>query len=200
MAGGAGLVVHVLIGVSLPLAFLVLVAIGSCVWAYVLSRLRQPVRRGLAQRAVIGAIAGLIATVAYDLSRYGTVALFHMSFQPFHILSVFGELFLGSGHDPTVTFVVGLAYHLSNGTFFGVAYALVFRTPTWWTGMLWGVGLELCMATLYPAWLRIQMLGEFLQVSAVGHIVYGSILGLVASVGVRRLSRLASARSEVEHP
>jgi hypothetical protein len=65
----------------------------------------------------------------------------------------------------------------------------VFRRPSWWTGALWGIALELCMATLYPSWLRIQMLSEFLEVSAVGHVVYGSVLGLVAARGVAALER-----------
>jgi len=82
-----------------------------------------------------------------------------------------------------------MAYHVCNGTFFGVAYTLVFRRPTWWTGALWGIGLELCMATLYPSWLRIVMLREFLEVSAIGHVVYGSVLGLVAAKGVSLINR-----------
>jgi hypothetical protein len=154
--------------------------LGALVWGYVLHRLPRPARQALARRARVGVVAGLIGTVAYDLARYGTVALFHLSFAPFHVFSLFGELFLGSGHDPALTFAVGFAYHVSNGTFFGLAYTLVFRRPSWWTGALWGIGLELCMATLYPAWLRIQMLGEFLEVSAIGHVVYGSVLGMVA--------------------
>ena len=80
---------------------------------------------------------------------------------------------------------MGAGYHLSNGTFFGLAYTLVFKRPWWWTGALWGVGLELVMATLYPNLLRLQMLGEFLQVSAIGHLVYGSTLGALAARGVR---------------
>jgi hypothetical protein len=93
---------------------------------------------------------------------------------------------VGPGHSPSGTFLVGALYHLSNGTFFGVAYTLVVRRPSWWSGALWGIALELTMALLYPSWLRIQMLGEFLEVSALGHVVYGSVLGTVAA---RRLGR-----------
>jgi hypothetical protein len=185
MAGGAGLVLHILADVSLPLAILALAAIGALVWGYVLSRLPRATRHALARRARVGLVAGLVGTVAYDLARYGTVALLHLSFRPFHVFRLFGELFLGTGHDPALTYAVGFAYHLGNGTFFGLAYTLVFRRPSWWTGALWGIGLELCMAALYPAWLRIQMLGEFLEVSAIGHVVYGSVLGLVAGSALR---------------
>ena len=35
------------------------------------------------------------------------------------------------------------------------------------------------MALLYPHWLRIVQLREFLAVSAIGHLVYGAVLGIV---------------------
>lgn len=188
-AGGAALVLHILADISLPLGILGLAVLGGGVALFVLSRMSAAQRRAMYQRARIGAVAGLIGTVAYDAARYGTVALFHMSFQPFHVMSVFGELFLGPGHSAGATFAAGFAYHLSNGTFFGLAYTLVFRHPLWWTGALWGIGLELCMATLYPRWLAIQQIGEFLEVSALGHVVYGATLGVVAAAGVRRAER-----------
>jgi hypothetical protein len=185
-AGGAGLVLHILADVSLPLAILGLAALGAAAWVVVLRRLPPAARRMLRRRVRIGLVAGLAGTVAYDLARYGVVALFSFSFQPFHVFSVFGELFLGPDHAPATLFLVGLAYHVSNGTLFGVAYVLVIRRPSWWSGALWGLGLELSMALLYPSWLRIQMLGEFLEVSAIGHVVYGSVLGIVAGAAIRR--------------
>jgi len=180
LAGGAGLVVHILADVSMPLAIVALAALGATVWLGVLSTASPLGRRLVYRRVGIGAIAGLVGTFAYDAARYGTVALFSFSFKPFHVLTVFGELFVGPRHPAATIFLVGLLYHLSNGTFFGVAYTLVFRRPRWWTGALWGIVLELCMATLYPSWLRMQQVGEFLQVSAIGHVVYGSVLGIVA--------------------
>jgi hypothetical protein len=121
-----------------------------------------------------------MGTLAYDAARYGTVALFDLSFQPFHVFEVFGHLFLGEQVPARAAVLVGAAYHLTNGTCFGLAYTLAVRRPGPLTGMAWGVVLELCMATLYPSWLRIQQLGEFLQVSATGHLVYGVVLGLTA--------------------
>lgn len=193
LAGGAGLVLHILAGASLPLAIVALALGGSVLWAVALRRLTVAARRSLRQRAVIGMASGLAGTVAYDAARYGTVALFAMSFRPFHVLSLFGEAFIGTGHSATLTFAVGAAYHISNGVFFGAAYCLALRRYAWWSGALWGVGLELCMATLYPAWLRMQMLHEFLEVSAVGHVVYGSVLGIVAAQGLPWVARRAAA-------
>jgi hypothetical protein len=192
MAGGAGLAVHILADYSLPLTIVVLAAAGALIWALLLSRMDGATRSALRRRAVVGLGAGLIGTLAYDLARYGVVALFAMSFQPFHVFAVFGELFIGGNHGAAITFAVGAAYHVSNGTFFGLAYTLVFRRPTWWTGALWGIALELCMVTLYPAWLRIVMLREFLEISAIGHVVYGSVLGIVAARGIRSMSERRS--------
>ncbi len=183
-AGGAGLVLHILANVSLPLGIAALAVLGAAIWLVVGTRLRPAARRLLLRRVGVGTVAGLIGTVAYDLVRYGVVAAFSMSLRPFHVFTVFGELFIGANHPAATLFVVGLFYHLSNGMFFGVAYTIVIRRPAWWSGALWGIGLELCMATLYPSWLRIQMLAEFLEVSAIGHLVYGSVLGLVAARGL----------------
>jgi hypothetical protein len=188
MAGGAGLVIHILAGFSLPLAIGVLVVAGGALWAWAWSRLSEPSRRYMRRRAAVGVVAGLVGVVAYDLARYGTVAAFSMSFQPFHVFTLFGEAFIGPGHSPMSTFAVGALYHVCNGTFFGLAYTLVIRRPSWWTGALWGMGLEVAMASLYPSWLRMEVLREFLEISILGHLVYGSVLGLAAAAGVRRMS------------
>ena len=193
-AGGAGLVLHILAGASLALGIAGLAVVAAAVWIVVAVHLRPEMRRTVYRRLRVGAVAGLMGTVAYDFARYGLVSVFSMSFQPFHVFSVFGELFVGPNHAAAVVFAVGLVYHLSNGTLFGIAYTLVFRRPAWWTGVLWGIGLELCMAMLYPSWLRIQMLGEFLEVSAFGHVVYGGVLGLVARALVVRGGSVEMAR------
>ncbi|MBV1850192.1 hypothetical protein [Catellatospora tritici] len=202
MAGGAGLVVHILTDVSLPLAIGAFALLGAAVFGFVLSRMDPAGRRALRRRAGVGLLAGLVGTLAYDAARYGVVALFDMSFKPFHVFHIFGELFIGPNHPDVLIFAVGTLYHISNGTFFGLAYTLVFKRPSWWTGALWGIGLELCMAFLYPTWLRIQMLNEFLEISALGHVVYGSTLGVVAAIGVRRLAARATAPADapVETP
>lgn len=186
-ATGAGLVVHILAGSSLLAAIAAVAAAGVGGWGFLLSRLDGATRATLRRRVRIGAVAGLCGTVAYDLARYGSVALFSLSFQPFHVFSVFGEALLGSDHSPALLLVAGTLYHVANGTFFGVTYTLILRRPSVFTGVLWGIALELCMASLYPAWLRIQMFREFLEVTAVGHVVYGAVLGAIAARGVQRM-------------
>ena len=197
-AGGSGLALHILADVSLPLAIAALVLLGVAVWGWMMLHSGVTVRRTIAHRVRVGAGAGFVATLGYDASRYGTVALFSFSFKPFHVFRLFGELWVGPHHGAGLLLLVGLAYHLCNGTFFGVAYVLAFRRPHWSTGALWGIGLELCMATLYPSWLRIQQMGEFLQVSAIGHVVYGSLLGsLAGAVLVRGSGRTTTEPGQV---
>src|SRR4051812_38886299 len=186
MAGGVGLVVHILVGWSLPLAISVLVLGGFALWAWAWPRLPAHARSHLRLCLAAGTAAGLAGTLAYDLARYGTVALFSLSFEPFHVFTLFGTAFLGSSHPQWLLFTVGAVYHVCNGTFFGVAYTIVVRRRGWWTGMLWGAAPEGAMALPYPSWLRIQMLREFLEVRALGHLVYGAVLGTVAAARVRR--------------
>lgn len=185
-AGGAGLVIYVLAGVSLPLAAGGVALIGAASWAAAVSRMPAQARDQLRTRALAGARAGLLATLAYDVARYGVVAVFTLSFEPFHVLPIFGRLFVGADAAPGLAIPVGVAYHLANGVGFGIAYALLVRRAGVWTGMAWGVGLELCMALLYPSWLRIVALREFLAVSGTGHLVYGAVLGATVARAARR--------------
>ena len=62
-------------------------------------------------------------------------------------------------------------------------------------GVAFALGLEACMVLLYPQWLRLQAVDEFLQVSIFGHVVYGVVLGFAArgEIRRRRALRLASA-------
>jgi hypothetical protein len=180
LAGGAGLAVHLLADVDLRLAVAALAGFGAAIWLVLVPRLPAARRATIRRRVAVGAGCGLLATGAYDAARYGLVALAQFSFEPFHVFALFGELFLGPGASPASRFAVGTLYHLLNGTGFGIAYLLAVRRPRVITGLVWGVLLELAMATLYPPWLRMQQLGEFLQVSAAGHLVYGSVLGGLA--------------------
>jgi hypothetical protein len=170
----------------LPLAVAALAIVGLVIASVVWARLATSTRAALRARWRVGGVAGLVATVCYDMARYAVVAALSLSLQPFHVFLLFGQAFIGSTHSTVITFAVGAVYHVCNGTFFGLAYTVVVRRPSWWTGMVWGLTLEAAMAVLYPSWLRITMLREFLEVSALGHLVYGAVLGLVAAAGLRR--------------
>jgi hypothetical protein len=194
-AGGLGLVMHALADMSLSLAVAALVLIGTLIWLWFSRRAPADARQRVQRRCRMGLVIGLLATVAYDAVRYGAVALWSFSFEPFHVIPIFGHLFVGAAASEALAWVAGLIYHVGNGTGFGIAYVLLFRRPGPLTGVAWGLGLELAMALLYPSWLRLTALGEFLTASMIGHLTYGCVLGLAARrFAARELRRAPSER------
>jgi hypothetical protein len=185
LATGVGLVVYILAGISLWLGVGVsmLAGIGAAyiIWCGASPNIRSTIKR----RALVGIVAGLVATLAYDLSRYLLVTAFHFTFWPFDIFPIFGRLLVGKQSSRIVLATIGWLYHLTNGTGFGVAFMFLFRKPNLLTGLLWAAILEFCMVTLYPSWLGLKAVNEFLGVSVVGHVAYGAVLGLTASRGTR---------------
>jgi hypothetical protein len=194
-AGGLALIMHILGGVSLLAAYAVLAMLGVIVWLALLTQGSSSARRDLNRRVVIGATAGFLATIAYDTVRYALVTVLSWSVNPFHAWSLFGEALLGSDSSAPGRFAVGAVYHLMNGIGFGATFALIVRRPTWWLGVLWGLTLELVMALLYPRWMRIAQLQEFLTMSLLGHVAYGASLGALAGMLLRR-----SVRSSEDTP
>jgi hypothetical protein len=186
LATGAALVVYILAGWSLPVALAVTATCTATVAIYGWRRLGPLARLWAARRARAGLVAGIAATASYDLVRLALVKFAHFTFWPFDIFGVFGRAILGTGADPIVLRAAGLTYHLANGICFGIAYSLVWGRRGPLTGLVWGLGLETFMVSLYPGWLHIDaLLGEFLSVSLLGHITYGVVLGTIA----RRLLR-----------
>jgi hypothetical protein len=181
LATGAGLVIHIVTGFSLLAAAGALALVGLTGFAVYWRHLTPPARRLLARRIAYGLVAAAAATAGYDLSRLVISATVTTSVDPFVAWPLFGELLTGAPRTSPLAAGVGFAYHLVNGLGFGLAYVLVFRRPGPVSGTLWGLGLELAMALLYPSWLRIEALREFLTMSVVGHVAYGATLGLVAA-------------------
>jgi len=184
---GVALLLYLLAGVSLNLALLVtsVLLIGGL--TFVLTVSSRTGRRWILLTVLGGAAAGLAATVAYDISKTVLSQLDPSPYDPFHAITVFGTLILGARADSAMVLVAGAAFHLMNGTSFGVAYAFLFardgRTTlprALLTGIIWGAFLETFQLTLYPGWLDIRLYAEFATISALGHAVYGATLGLAA--------------------
>ena len=177
LASGAALVVYVLTHISLGLALLgagiIVVVAGTFAWM----RLSSPARVELLRRIKIGLAAGFLATIAYDVSRWIFVTVFHDTFAPFDVFPIFGHAIAGANLSPTAALVIGLLYHYTNGIMFAIAYTILFGPRGWWAGVLWALGLEALMLTVYPGWLHPAAFGEFVNVSMLGHVVYGSVLG-----------------------
>ena len=150
-------------------------------------------RRWTLRTAAVGAAVGLVATTVYDVTKAALSLLDPSPYNPFDVLRIFGQLFLGPDATGPAVVLVGGAFHYLNGTAFAIAYVFLFArdgsTTLRWallTGMVWGVFLELFQLALYPGWLSIGFFAEFATISALSHLVYGATAGLLARRALRR--------------
>lgn len=176
LVSGTSLVVHVLTGAPLwaLLAGLVVaasVAVSKLVWS------SPPRRAAWVARCRTGAIVGVAATAAYDLTRWLLVELVGFHTSPFAALPFFGEALLGGIGDPTARTIAGVGFHVVNGVTFGITYMVWFGDARPWSGVPFAFGLEAFMLALYPGWLDLRSLRELTEVSLLGHLVYGLALG-----------------------
>lgn len=190
LATGAALIVHVLSGVSLGLTLLAAAAIVALAGAVLWAQLPPSARLEVKRRAAIGAIVGIGATLAYDAVRWLLVTGLRWTFWPFDIFPIFGRAIGGSGLPGGEALLIGTLYHYTNGIMFAVAYTMLFGTVGWWGGVLWALGLEALMLSVYPGWLHPQAFGEFVSVSMLGHVAYGTLLGALGRWRLLRSSWL----------
>lgn len=179
LASGAALVTHLVTGAPLALVLAGLVAVGSLtvarlVWAEPDARQRWMTRVG------VGVAAGVVSTVAYDVSRWALVELGGMHLSPFKAFPLFGEALIGADAGSAPAQAAGIVFHLLNGIAFGVAYTVWFGHRGVWWGVAFALGLEAFMLALYPGWLDIRSIREFTQISVLGHVAYGVTLGWTA--------------------
>jgi hypothetical protein len=129
-------------------------------------------------RLVWGAVAGLGATLAYDLIRLGLLTAGLIHFNPFLSHPAFGRLITGLAETTPTAIEVGWAYHFWNGIGFGIMYALVAGRSHWLYGLGWAAVLEIAWLTALPSVLSLHLNGEYLAASAIGHGAYGVVLGV----------------------
>jgi len=195
--GGAVMVTIVLGGNSLLWPTLVLVAGGVATAVVPTRRLPAGVRRVLARRVRVGLLAGLAATAAYDAVRYLAVAATSWSVRPFQVFALFGQLLVGQDVPAGVQYLAGTGFHLLNGLGFAVGYAVVVRRPGVVSAVVWALVLEAFTIALYPSWLGLTAVGEFVSVSLLGHLAYGAVLGLGTARGVAAVRPDAEAAAGV---
>lgn len=186
-AGFSGLAVlaTILGNVALLVAEL-LAAFGASVLLLVLiKRTPRPIVVSIARVAITGALAGIVATGVYDVTRTVLSLLDPSPYSPFEALRRFGLGVLPIGSASEAVFVAGFAVHLLNGASFGVMYAMLAQGRVKRmriaaaSGVAWGLILELIQSILYPGWLGITtVIKEFLVISGLGHVAYGATLGL----------------------
>jgi hypothetical protein len=131
-----------------------------------------------ADRAISGAVWGLVATLAYDAIRPLLMWIFRYHFNPYRAIPVFGELITGQPRTAAVAIAVGWIYHFWNGLSFGVMFALIRPRGGPVAGFIWAMGLQGFMMWSYPTLMRIRLDNPgFLMAGLVGHAVWGVVLG-----------------------
>lgn len=166
---------------SLLVPVLILVAGTGITAGVVARRLPRQLLSELRRRVAVGLVAGAAATVAYDLVRYFLAATMSWSTNPFRPFKLFGQLLVGTGTSTTWQWIAGTAFHIVNGLGFAVGYVIVVRRPALSSALVWALVLETFTILLYPDWLGLTAVSEFLSISMVGHLAYGVVLGLVAA-------------------
>ncbi len=186
-AGGCGLIIYVSTGVPVIATLIALVGLGGL---GLLIRLRGSAgqRRTIRRLLLAGIGAGIAGTLAYDCTRWLLVAALQYDISPFGAFPALGQGLLGGTQvqEAWILVTLGAGYHVLNGLGFAVAYSALFgrRGPV--AGIAFALGLEIAMIGIYPSWLRIQAMSEFLQMSMVGHVAYGATVGAVARALLRR--------------
>ena len=193
LANGAALVIHIVRGVPLPLALTLFWAAGLVAIVVVLARSGDEERRSIARTFVVGAGAGLGATLAYDVAKAGLSQLDPAPWNPFEAFRVFGRSLVGVELPDISLRAAGLVFHVSNGVTFGIGYAFIFGgwaarglVPAIALGVAWGLFLETFQLVLYPGWMSITFVDEFRQVSFGAHVVFGAVLGILTHLGLQR--------------
>ena len=191
---GAALLGNILFGLSLVLGLLVVGGAAAVVAALALRQMGREERRRLRSVVVAGVLAGLVATICYDVAKATLSQVDPSPFNPFETTRVFGMLLLGDAAPEPALQAAGITLHLLNGTAFGVAFTVLFGregrlspASALLFGIGWGLFLELFQITLYPGWLDIRAYREFATISALSHVVYGATLGLTGRALLRRL-------------
>ena len=130
---------------------------------------------------VLGAIAGLISAVAYDLYRLPFV----MAGAPlFNVFPRFGELVLESHEPRWLVHLLGWSYHFSNGAALGIMFLAVVtafrRANLFWCAIAWALVVEaLLLISNYANFFGFQLNGRFLFLTISAHLVFGIVLGIL---------------------
>lgn len=154
--------------ITLP-ATLLMVVLGTwCWWGG---------QRRIAEDLLLGALGGLIGTLAYDVARLP----FHLAgLRVFAPISAYGVWLAEASASSRYTDSLGLVYHFSNGLSFGIMYALAARGRHWFLAVLWACAIE-TLALVSPFGVVFALTGNVpaILIAYWGHVAYGVPLGLM---------------------
>jgi hypothetical protein len=150
--------------VSVP-SMLVLAAIAT----------RRRIHHGLRRMIGVGAFAGAVGTLGYDLVRIPFALAGQRVFAP---IESYGLLIANESYSSGLTSTIGWLYHLSNGVTFGIAYGAIAAGRRWPWGVLWGLTLE-SVAVFSPFAARYGIQGQLVPIAIAygAHVFYGYPLG-----------------------
>ncbi len=196
-------------------ATLALIALGLIDWkawrtggsSPSLMKSAPPQAGSLARALLVGAAAGFIAAVAYDIFRLPFVfskAWGLESVVPqmklFKVFPRFGAMLLSQElEQPSYTLgthLLGWAYHFSNGMTFGIMFiALIGDTTrrgmafTVFAGIIMATALEAGMLfSPYTNFFGIQLTTTFVVVTLTAHLIFGAVMGWLAKRWQARLA------------
>jgi hypothetical protein len=143
---------------------------------------------------LVGATAGLVAAVSYDIFRLPFVFSTQWGLSSvipplplFKVFPQFGAMIVGGDSNSLAANIVGWLYHFSNGITFGIMYAALVNAQwrrRWPVAVVFALGLEFAMLfTPYPATFGIALSMTFIVVTLAAHAIFGVTMGRV-SVGL----------------
>lgn len=184
---GVALLMHILLSVSLPVGLAGTTFLGLAGLAFLWHKLEKYQWLMLRTHISIGIIAGIAATVVYNITKWALSFVDPSSFDPFGAIPIFGALIMGQSAPEHWHVAAGVAYHVLNAVTFAVAYCILFGQRGTLSGVGWGIFLEAFQFTLYPGWLNLDAFyTEFVTISFLAHVAYGGTLGYVCKRGLTR--------------
>jgi hypothetical protein len=129
----------------------------------------------IASDLAVGAVGGLIGTLAYDIVR---IPALMAGYRVYGAISVFGLWLLDAEKSSRFTELAGWSYNYFNGISFGMAYALLMRGRHWIFAVIWAFLLE-TIAVVSPFGRIFGLRGNaaILAIAFAAHIAYGVPLG-----------------------
>ncbi len=181
---GAGLIAATFLAIPLSFTapFIVLPTAAVLAGIGLAGRGEHARLHAFARLILVGALAGLLGTLVYDVSRPLLRALFGFTFDPFRAIHIFGQLITGRPAGDVWSDAAGWTYHVWNGVSFGMMFALIRPKGGWLYGLVWAEFLQALMMAVYPAFLKARLDDPgFLTLGLVGHGLYGIVLGILVA-------------------
>ncbi len=162
--------------------WLLLPSIIIIIAVYIVSRAQN--RTLLSQRILVGAAAGLIATIGLEMVR---IFGFKMGWMPGDMPKLLGVLMTNRFMEGPSTWsnILGYAYHYWNGAAFGMIFVIILgRKPVWW-GLIYAllIGTGFLLSPAVKA-MGVGFMGTGLpgmtEIVYGAHIAFGLILGYLS--------------------